>query len=178
MIAGAAAVLGLAPRYFREARPPERATVLSILPPENATSVDRASVSPDGQTIAFVAASKTPYGTTYLRSLDSPVSRALKGANDAGTPFWSPDGRSLAFTVFRRICQACTAKPRRASMRKKSYDEFAFSCINVVRGVFCGPAVYPQSGPLPVTAPGPQYALSTRGVTHGLLRQRRALGRG
>ena len=72
----------------------------------------------------------------------------------------------------------CTAKPRRASMRKKSYDEFAFSCISVVRGVFCGPAVYPQSGPLPVTAPGPQYALSRRGVTHGLLRQRRALGRG
>jgi eukaryotic-like serine/threonine-protein kinase len=102
MIGGAAAVLGLAPLYFREARPPERATVLSILPPENATSVDRASVSPDGRTIAFVAASKTPYGTIYLRSLDSPVSRALKGANDAGTPFWSPDGRSLAFTVFVR----------------------------------------------------------------------------
>src|SRR6185369_9167153 len=48
-----------------------------------------------------------------------------------------------------------TARP----MRKKSYDEFAFRCISVVRGVFCGPAVYPQSGPLPVTAPGPQYAL-------------------
>ena len=51
MIAVAIAVLGLAPLYFREARPPAPATVLSILPPENATSVDRASVSPDGRTI-------------------------------------------------------------------------------------------------------------------------------
>src|SRR5262249_4192883 len=63
VIAGAVAVLSLASLDFREAPPPEHATVLSILPPENATSVDRASVSLDGRTIAFVAASKTPHGT-------------------------------------------------------------------------------------------------------------------
>ena len=57
------------------------------------------AVSPNGRTLAFAATSAKGEWLLYLRPLDSLDARALPGTEDAGRPFWSPDGKSLAFVA-------------------------------------------------------------------------------
>jgi len=54
------------------------------------------ALSPDGQTLAFVAALDGE-PRLWIRPIDSVVSRPIPGTGDASMPFWSPDGGSLAF---------------------------------------------------------------------------------
>ena len=64
-----------------------------------ATDLGTAAVlSRDGQTLAFVAqpASNGP-SLLYVRRLDQLQARALSGTEDARSPFFSPDGQSIAF---------------------------------------------------------------------------------
>ena len=51
------------------------------------------AVSPDGRSIAFVAASPANRPALWLRSLDDVDARVLPGTEDASEPFWSPDSR-------------------------------------------------------------------------------------
>src|SRR6266481_3913635 len=54
------------------------------------------ALSADGRQLLFVADSAgQPH--VWLRSIDSVVARPLVGTGGAMFPFWSPDGRSLAF---------------------------------------------------------------------------------
>ena len=53
-------------------------------------------ISPDGRTVAFVAAVAGPT-MIWVRPLDASTARALPSTEGAGRPFWSPDSRSLAF---------------------------------------------------------------------------------
>jgi eukaryotic-like serine/threonine-protein kinase len=53
------------------------------------------AISPDGRRIVFVATSGT--SGLWLRSLDSTSARPLNGTENASSPFWSPDSRSIAF---------------------------------------------------------------------------------
>ena len=55
------------------------------------------AISPDGQEIAFVAATTAGRSALWLRSLASGSARPLPGTDGAAYPFWSPSGRSLAF---------------------------------------------------------------------------------
>jgi Tol biopolymer transport system component len=55
------------------------------------------AVSPDGRTIAFVASDSSAIGRVYLRPLASLIAQPLAGTEGATQPFWSPDGRSIAF---------------------------------------------------------------------------------
>ncbi|MBL8203565.1 MAG: serine/threonine-protein kinase [Blastocatellia bacterium] len=72
---------------------------LSITPPEKATSFDWPVISPDGRTLAFIAAVE---GKTQLwvRPLNATTAKSLGEADhpaNGAAPFWSPDSRFIAF---------------------------------------------------------------------------------
>ena len=55
-----------------------------------------AVLSPDGQTLVY-AGTRDSVRRLYVRPLDSLESRPLSGTEDARSPFFSPDGRWIAF---------------------------------------------------------------------------------
>lgn len=81
---------------------------LSLYPPErtvfagnpNAT-VPTASfdISPDGRSVALVAAAPGLKPTLWVRPLEAVDARELPGTDDAYEPVWSPDGRWVAFAA-------------------------------------------------------------------------------
>jgi eukaryotic-like serine/threonine-protein kinase len=56
-----------------------------------------ATLSPDGQRLAFAAADSSGKRYLYVWSLDSNVPRLLAGTEGAVHPFWSPDNRFIGF---------------------------------------------------------------------------------
>ncbi len=111
----AAAALGLATiallvvRPYSAAAPTSAAEHVrfSVLAPENGhftTSLTAGSgapvggtISPNGRTLAFTARGASGVIMLWLRSLDSLDAHALPGTEDAALPFWSPDGKAIAF---------------------------------------------------------------------------------
>jgi len=77
----------------------------SIVPPVNTTfAADIAqvpstqlAVSPDGRSVAFVAASPGKRSGLWVREFAATEPRLLAGTDDASYPFWSADGGSLGF---------------------------------------------------------------------------------
>ena len=85
----------------------ERVLRLQIDPPEGSeftfgTQAAGISLSPDGKTAAYIA---TDLGKAVLwvRPLDGATARALAGTEDAGSPFWSPDSKSVAFFAHGKL---------------------------------------------------------------------------
>src|SRR5215471_12607432 len=80
------------------AGPPGR--VRFLIPPPDKTGFDvYLSVSLDGNKVAFTAVGPDRVPHLYLRDLDKIESRLLPGTEGAGSPFWSPDNKFLAFSV-------------------------------------------------------------------------------
>jgi eukaryotic-like serine/threonine-protein kinase len=59
--------------------------------------VGRFAVSPDGRRVVFVASDPEGNVRLYMRPLESLVATVLPGTDGAGSPFWSPDSRMVAF---------------------------------------------------------------------------------
>jgi serine/threonine protein kinase/Tol biopolymer transport system component len=58
------------------------------------------AISPDGQRLAYVSGTPTRLLT---RRLDQPTTSELPGTENAGAPFFSPDGRWIAFVAGRTL---------------------------------------------------------------------------
>ena len=108
-IAWAAAVAAIivaalfATGYFLRAPKPPQAIVAQIAAPKSATyalwgvSPGLPALSPDGTQLAFVAVDSDGKQLLWVRPLNSPDARPLEGTDEAAHPFWSPDGRSIAY---------------------------------------------------------------------------------
>jgi len=93
----ALALLALGVAYFRRPVVEAETVRLSVTPPEKATRFDWPTISPDGRTLAFIAAIG---GKTQLwaRPLNSTTAKPLADASPTNWLFWSPDSRFIAFS--------------------------------------------------------------------------------
>ncbi len=103
LVAGAAVVLAIAALLWRPPSPPPAAGPVRANHGLPGTLVlitnDRSlALSPDGTTVALAAYDGTAKATRiFLRDLSRLELRPLAGTEDATYPFWSPDGKNLAF---------------------------------------------------------------------------------
>lgn len=75
-----------------------------VMPPAGVTlspapiaAAAQLALSPDGRTLAFVAAARQQPSQLWVHSLQPGQAQALPGADGATFPFWSPDSRSIGF---------------------------------------------------------------------------------
>ncbi len=100
-----AVVLAAAVFYFRRPSAEPKAVHFTVVPTEkqnlplNGLGPNFFSVSPDGSKVAFVAMDPSGHSQLWLRDFDSATAQPLPGTEDAWGPFWSPDGRFVAFTA-------------------------------------------------------------------------------
>ncbi len=83
-----------------------------LLPPDGTVVIGAAgipvragpfAVSPDGQQLVLVASERDGKPWLWLQRLNSLTARRLEGTEDAGGPFWSPDGRSIGFSAGNQL---------------------------------------------------------------------------
>jgi eukaryotic-like serine/threonine-protein kinase len=106
-LAAALLLLGLlgALVLSRRARDPAPAASIrfTIPPPPGAAFQGMPAISPDGRRLAFVATTSDGRELLWTRPLEALEARALEGTDGAAYPFWSPDGRFVAFFAQRKL---------------------------------------------------------------------------
>jgi Tol biopolymer transport system component len=83
--------------------PPARTVRLEAAPPAGTRLERGLALSPDGSKIALVARDAKGQTAVWIRALDALEARRLPGTEGARLPFWSPDGRSVAFFASRQL---------------------------------------------------------------------------
>ncbi len=96
--------------YHRPDGPPPTVAAAVTPPPggrftltDGSVNSAQVAVSPDGQSIAFVATGANGVSQIWLRRIDSLEAIPLAGTTDAVYPFWAPDSRSLGFFADRQL---------------------------------------------------------------------------
>ena len=105
-LAGAALATGVlfGWRYASSRTAPAPTVRFEVLPPAGVTlrpspvaSAAQLALSPDGRHLAFIAATRGGASQIWVRPLDSVLAQPLAGTEGASFPFWSHDGRFIAF---------------------------------------------------------------------------------
>lgn len=68
-----------------------------LLPPDGSYLTGGLALSPDGRTLAFVAADASGERQLWIRALDAARAQPVAGTNGATDVFWSPSGAEVAF---------------------------------------------------------------------------------
>jgi serine/threonine protein kinase len=101
------AAMALALLYFRQPAPETQVTRFSINLPKGTVSANveglRLALSPDGRRLVFSTHDLTGKRQLWLRQLDSFDTQPLPGTEGTGYPFWSPDGRYIAFFADNKL---------------------------------------------------------------------------
>jgi Tol biopolymer transport system component/tRNA A-37 threonylcarbamoyl transferase component Bud32 len=95
--------------YLRNSGAPANSIQAYLPPPDNTTyffSGDGAGypiISPQGDQVAFAASDEKGTRLLWVRSLADGSARSLPGTDSATLPFWSPDGKSLAYFASGKV---------------------------------------------------------------------------
>ncbi len=138
-VLAAAAAVGFAVALALRSAPEAASDVrrLTLVPPagvtpmSSVTSLQHLAVSPDGRRVAFVGRDAARAVKLYIQTIDDIEAQPVPGTEEAWTPFFSPDGRWLAFSQGGQLRKlrldrdegavAIAAIPKRGSVRGASW---------------------------------------------------------
>jgi serine/threonine-protein kinase len=105
LFAALAVAAGLAAWGWLRAGPAPTVNRFSVfLPPDQALNTvtgsgNRVAISPDGLRLVYVGPGPNNSGRLWIRDHDKLTSIAISGTDGAGSPFFSPDGRSVGYII-------------------------------------------------------------------------------
>jgi hypothetical protein len=97
--------LPLAIRHLRETPAETPAMRFDVPPPPGRTFASQLAVSPNGRLIVFRAqqGQQGADAMLWLRRLETMAAEPLRGTTNGAQPFWSPDGRWVAFIADNKL---------------------------------------------------------------------------